>query len=333
MMFWNDPTMKAFHDKFMAKLTEKFLAPLEKDLSLKVADFLALPQGQFTLAVTVNGSNGHDDIPPGIVALLDAREKSSQLKTNLAALVKKWTDAGRTLRTEKINGLAFTVVPLNSNDFSSILPKKTPVSEIGKEPKPERPAEIFFTQFESLLVAGNSQKAVEGVAAHLTGGGPPALAADVTFAADQPAQFRDAPLYYGWVNGNKYFTLLSEAPEEAGDGTAPSLVPKLSAAKMITATGLGSLKSASFAMRETHDGSALSIHLTAPEAQRQGILKILALPPKDASAPLFVPAGVVKSSRLRLDGNQTWADLQKMVAAGATRIGTSSGVKIMQEAG
>ena len=56
MMFWNDPTMKAFHDKFMAKLTEKFLAPLEKDLGLKVANFLDLPQGQFTLAVTVNAS-------------------------------------------------------------------------------------------------------------------------------------------------------------------------------------------------------------------------------------------------------------------------------------
>ena len=131
LMFWNDPSMKPFHDKLMAKVTEKFLAPLEKDLGLKVADFLALPQGQFTLAVTVNGSTGHDDIPPGLVLLLDAKDKSSQLKTNLAALVKKWTDAGRALRTEKIHGLAFTVVPLTSNDFSGILPKKTPVSEIG----------------------------------------------------------------------------------------------------------------------------------------------------------------------------------------------------------
>ena len=31
-------------------------------------------------------------------------------------------------------------------------------------------------------------------------------------------------------------------------------------------------------------------------------------------------------------GIRTLADLQKMVAAGATRIGTSSGVKIIQEA-
>ncbi|MEI6194459.1 MAG: hypothetical protein WCS42_09020, partial [Verrucomicrobiota bacterium] len=264
MMFWNDPTMKPFHDKFMAKLTEKFLAPLEKDLGLKVADFLDLPQGQFTLAVTVNGSNGHDDIPPGIVALLDAREKSSQLKTNLAALVKKWTDAGRALRTEKINGLAFTVVPLNSNDFSSILPKKTPVSEIGKEPKPEKPGEVYFAQFESLLVAGNSPKAVEAVAAHLTGGRAPAVADEATFAADKPAQFRDAPLYYGWFNGDKVFTLLAQSAADTGDAATPSFMPKFSPAKVIGAIGLGGLKSASFAMRENRDGSALTLHITAP---------------------------------------------------------------------
>jgi len=101
MMFWNDAAMRPFHDKFMAKFNEKFVAPLEKDLGLKVADFLALPQGQFTLAVTVNGSTGHDDIPPGLILLLDAKDKSSALKTNLAALTKKWADAGRKLRTER----------------------------------------------------------------------------------------------------------------------------------------------------------------------------------------------------------------------------------------
>ena len=315
LMFWNDPAMKPFHDKLMAKVTEKFLAPLEKDLGLKVADFLALPQGQFTLAVTVNGSNGHDDIPPGIVALLDAKDKSSQLKTNLAALVKKWTAAGRALRTEKIHGLAFTVVPLTSNDFSGILPKKTPVSEIGKEPRPKKPGEVYFTQFESLLVAGNSPLAVDAVAAHLTGSALPAVANDPTFAADQPAQFRDAPLYYGWFNGDKLFSLLAQTPTDAGNPDAPVAKSPFTPAKIIGALGLGGLKSASFAARENRDGSTATFHITAPEAQRQGLLKILSLNAKDASAPAFVPAGVVKFSRLRLDGRQTWAELQKMIAA------------------
>ena len=88
-LFWGDPAMKPFHDHFMAKWNEQFVAPLERDLGLKVRDFTDLPQGQLTLAVTVNGSNGHDDVPPGMLLLLDTKGKSDSLKTNLAALGEK----------------------------------------------------------------------------------------------------------------------------------------------------------------------------------------------------------------------------------------------------
>jgi hypothetical protein len=312
LMCWNDPAMKAFHDKFMAKLTEKYLAPVEKDLGLKIADFLDLPQGQLTVGLTANGATGHDDVPPGIVVLLDAKGKSDSLKTNLAVLTKKWTDAGRALRTEKIHGLAFTVVPLSSNDFSGIFPKRAPVQELGKEEKPAKTVEIFFTQFESLLVVGNSTKVVEPIASRLTGGSAPIIADDAVFAADKLSQFRDNPTYYGWFNGSKFFTLLTDAPTD--DSDAPSMMPKFSAAKILGITGLGGLKSATFTLREASEGSALTLHLTAPESSRAGLLKILALAPKDASAPAFIPADAIKYSRLRLDGKQTWAELQKMIA-------------------
>jgi hypothetical protein len=39
----------------------------------------------------------------------------------------------------------------------------------------------------------------------------PAIADDATFAADKLAQFRDAPVYYGWFNGTKYVS-----PADAG---------------------------------------------------------------------------------------------------------------------
>ena len=41
--------MKPFHDKFMAKWNEEFVAPLERDLGVKLSDFTDLPQGQLTL--------------------------------------------------------------------------------------------------------------------------------------------------------------------------------------------------------------------------------------------------------------------------------------------
>src|SRR5450432_990967 len=91
---WNDPAMRSFHDKFMAKWNESFVAPLEHDLGLKLADFADLPQGQLTFAVTQNGWDGTDDKKmPGILLLLDAKDKSGQLKTNLATLQQKWTEA------------------------------------------------------------------------------------------------------------------------------------------------------------------------------------------------------------------------------------------------
>jgi hypothetical protein len=315
MMFWNDPAMKPFHDKLVGKFTEKYLAPLEQDLGMKVADFADLPQGQFTFAFTVNGSNGHDDIPPGLLLLLDTKASSDSLKTNLTALVKKWTDNGRTIRTENIHGLPFTVVTLSSNDLDGLFGAQTPVSEIGKEPKPRKPVDIYFTQFQSLLIAGNSPKVVEPVAAHLTGGGAPSIADDATFAADKLAQFRDAPTYYAWFNGKLFFNLISQAPDDADVAGSASLMPNFSAAKIIGALGLGNLKSASLVLNESRDGSAMNLHLNVPDDGRNGLLKIFSLSAKDANPPAFVPAGTVKFTRVRLDGKQAWDELQKMVAA------------------
>lgn len=314
LMFWNDAAMRPFRDKLVGKFKEKFLAPMEKDLGIKVDDFISLPQGQLTFAVTANGSQGADDTPPGYVLLLDARDQSGLLKTNLAMLTKKWTDAGRAVRTKDIQGLTFTVVPLTTNDFAAILPHRPPVSDMGQTPKPEKPGDVYVTQFQSLLVAVNSADLAGIIAAHLRGGGPPAIGDDSNFTADQLAQFRDAPVYYGWFNTARFFKLLAKSDENS-DPSASPFEPHLPVAKLLAATGLEQLKSASFAVREQPDGTLATLHLTAPAGSRAGLLKILALPPKDAGIPAFVPADATKFTRVRLDGRQTWADLQKMVAA------------------
>src|SRR3974390_971185 len=94
-LFWNDPAMKAFHDKFVAKWNEEFVAPLEHDLGVKLDDFATLLQGQFAVALTQNGWNGSNDVDPGLLLLLDSGNKSGLLKTNLAGLRQKWVQAGQ----------------------------------------------------------------------------------------------------------------------------------------------------------------------------------------------------------------------------------------------
>jgi hypothetical protein len=314
---WNDPAMKPFHDKFMGRWNETLVAPLEKDLGLNLGDFTDLAQGQFTFALTQNGWIGSGDQTPGLVLLLDARDKSGLLKTNLAALQKKWTDSGKPIRSETIRGIKFSIVPLSSNDMpesvSRLLPKKQPVSELGKEPQPEKPIEFVVGQSDSLLIVGNSLKAVEPVVAHLTGGSAPALADNAVFAADKLAQFRNAPLYYGWFNAKTFFNVLANIPQPEPNPEAPSPMPAFSWNKALVASGAMGLKSASFACRNSHDGSEADFYFAVPEAERTGLFKMLAAANKDSAAPLFVPADAVKFWRWRTDGQKDWAALETML--------------------
>ena len=315
-LFWSDTAMKPFHDKFVAKCKETLVAPLEQSLGLKVADFADLPQGQLTFAVTQNGWTGGDDQLPGVVLLLDTKDKSDLLKTTLDALKKKWADNGKAIRTEDVRGISFSVVTLSSNDvpasLAGLFPRSQPVQELGKEPKPEKPAELVVAQFESLLIAGNSVKAVEPIAAHLSGSLLPALNDDAVFAADKLSQFRDAPLYYGWLNAKTLVYVLAHMPQEQNPrAPRPMAAPQLD--KILDATGLTGVKSASFSYRETRDGSQVNFFIAAPEPGRKGLLKIFSATHESAVPQSFVPADVVKFWRWRLDGQSGWAALEKMV--------------------
>jgi len=315
-LFWNDPAMKPFHDKFMAKWNEKFIAPLERDLGVKLGDYTDLPQGQLTLAVTQNGWTGGGDPAPGLLLLLDTKGRSDLLKTNLATLRKKWAAAGKPVHNETVRGISFSVMPLSSNDLPStlagILPRRQPVQELGKEDKTPPAGEIVIGQFESLLIVGSSLKVVEPVAARLTGGAVPPLGDNALFAADRLTQFRDAPLYYGWLNAKTLFDVIAHITPPEPNPEAPSPVPPIPWDKILNASGLTGLKSASFSYRESRDGAQVDFYLSAPEATRQGIFQIIAAAPKDANPPTFVPADAVKFWRWRMDGQKSWTTLQKM---------------------
>jgi hypothetical protein len=148
----------------------------------------------------------------------------------------------------------------------------------------------------------------------LTGGALPPLAGNALFAADRLAQFRDAPLYYGWLNAKTLLDVLVHIPPPEPNPEAPSPVPPIPWDKILGASGLTGLKSASFSYRESHDGSQLNFYLAAPEAGRQGIFKIIAAAPKDANPPAFVPADAVKFWRWRVDGQKSWAALEKVLS-------------------
>jgi hypothetical protein len=278
MPAWNDPAMRPFRDKFVAKWKEEFVAPLERDLGVKLDDYAALPQGLFALAVTQNGWNGEDNQSPALLALLDTRDRSGQLKTNLAQLRKKWVDAGKSIRTEKIRDVEFSIVPLSSNDVPKTLkaffPHRQEVLELGKEPDTKNAPkdELVIGQFESLLIVGSSTKAVEKVVIHLTGGSAPALADEPAFEANRLAFFRDAQ-FYGWFNAKALFDILLHAPPEKPNPQAPSLLPSLRTDKLISALGLPGLKTVAFDLRDSSDGSVSELFFGVPETAGRAFSK------------------------------------------------------------
>ena len=171
---WNDPAMKDFREKFLSKAKSDYIAPLEHDLGIRFEDYTNLPQGQVTFAITQNTWQSKDgDV--GMLFLLDTKDKSSQLKTNLADLKKKWVDSGKTVKSEKIRDIDFSVVILSPGDLAKSPPKAAPAAPDASEPadgpdKKQTKKQLYIGQAESLLIIGNSPKVIEKILVRMSGG-------------------------------------------------------------------------------------------------------------------------------------------------------------------
>jgi hypothetical protein len=328
--FWSDPSMKAFTDKFMTKLQTEFLTPLEHDLGAHFTDYTNFLQGQLTVAMVQNGWQGKDKDPkePGLLFLLDTRDKSPQLKSTLADLKKKWVDAGKTARTEKIRDIDFSVIVLSSNDVPKSLKQKTPSTPGAPEPMEDPDAknapkqQIYIGQAGSLLIVGNSSKAIEKVLAVMSGGSVNTLGDQAAFSS-AAGMFHDASSF-GWINVKAFVDIFIHRNDGSDEAPNPF---GLDPAKIVTALGFNGLKSIAFNYRYSPDGAQFNLMLGIPEAERTGIFKILAGEPKDYNPPAFVPADAAKFQRWRLNGQKTWDTLHQIIADASPA--NAGGVDIM----
>jgi hypothetical protein len=310
---WNDPAMKPFKEKFLSKLSEDLIHPLEQDLGVHLNDYTNLPQGQITFALTQNGWPAVDGSRLGVLILLDTKDKNTQLTKNLADIRKKWIDAGKTLRTEKIRNIDFSVLPISDKDIPKTLrkysgPDRDTDTDEATTNAPKN--EIYIGQFESLLIVGTSAKPIEKVLVHLTGGEMPSLGDLAAYEANRLALFRDSPLY-GWANAKSFIDMLIRKQVKE-DPDTPDPFSMFNPTKILTATGFGSVKTLAFSVQISPDGSAAQFFASMPESSRQGIFTIFP-GAKDASPPPFVPADAVKFQRWRVDGQKSWATLQKVL--------------------
>jgi hypothetical protein len=310
---WADPSMKAFKDKFWEKFSTDTLKPLEKELDFKFSNFTSVARGQFTIAVTQNGWDGRSDKVPGIVWLVDTRDQSSQLKTNLAELRKRWTESGRKMRIDKIRDVEFTTVIVDSQELGKSLEKvvpgpKPPVAK--EESQPKKPVEWVIGQSDSLLIVSDAAKDVEKVLALQSGASVPMLADQAAFAANAP-MLRDAQ-YFAWVNVKPIMSTLARRPEAKSEGESLlGAVPSME--KILNALGLSGVQTIGLNCAQKADGSSVNVSINVPENSRKGLFNILAVNAKDASPAPFVPADAVKFNRWRVDLQKAWTTIEAML--------------------
>lgn len=307
MAITRDPAMKPFQDNLWNTLRTNAIIPLEKALLIKADDYSGLLQGQVTFAVVMGDWKGDDDTEPALLVAVDARDKAGQLKETLAKLKKSWTDAGRTLRTDKIRDVEFMTWTTTEKEIAALFPKSDDEDsdeDADKPKKADKKVEISIGQSDSLLLIGTQTRTLERVLVRQAGGSVPSVSEMPAYQVPQAKLFRDAQVF-GWANPQPVLKLgLEHAPK--GGPISPKLI--------VDTLGLPGLKSASFAVKADDNGSLVDFFLGQPVAERKGLLSLLTVESKSAEAPSFVPVDALSAIRYRLDLAKFWTGLEKLVA-------------------
>jgi hypothetical protein len=325
---WHDPAMKDFTDKFTGQFKTALVGPLEQTLGIHFADYQGLARGQMTFAVIPVDHQGDAAKEHagnlGMVFLLDSADHASQLTTNLAALKKKWIDAGKTVKSDKIRDVDFDTFITSSDDLSpqKLLPNLFGTNDSSDQSKvtmttpeggnltidaaktPPDKVELTVGQSGSLLIVSQSRDVIEKILARQSGGLIPALDEQPDFQNDYAARLHDTPLY-AWFNVKALLNTLSK-PSAGDSGDSVSSAPMAA----LSSLGLTGLTSTSVAYSANSDGMTVKVFVGAPEANRKGLLKVLATEAKISGPPAFVPGDVVKFSRIRMDIPNNWKALE-----------------------
>ncbi len=307
---WSDPAMKPFRDHFEKKFGEKVVGKLEKDLGIKLSDYLDLVRGQFSIAIIQNSWKGVDGTEPGFLLVIDSKEKSDQLKLKLQEIRKKLAEAKKPLKSQKVRDVEFSSLAL---DLAEGDPDEDPADKDAAKDKPEgKKMTLLFGQVDTALLVSDSTTTLEKVMAGMGGGAVASLSEEPAYQSSDAAWFRQA-FAYGWVHVTPLYRIIGDKiANEAGESAdAMGVDPKAA----LKAVGLEGLKTVSMAWNVNNEGTGGVISLAIPEGQRVGLFKMLAAAAKESGPTPFIPADVIKFQRWRIDGQKLWATLEETLAS------------------
>jgi len=312
--FWNDPAMAPFTARFSATWNQEVITPLARSLRISMPELLGWCQGQVTIALT---SGSTPDKRNGILLLLDSRARSLEVESRLNRLRGEGTNAGVLVRSETIGTNSFLILPL---------PRRLlPGGLAGTAWSPE---ELFLGQVNSWLIAGTRKEDIEQVCLALR-----AANARATFASrhgtHDPVILPEAAVY-AWVEtGPLLQAVAHDFPRPAAD--AAGAMSDITLDTLIQATGLGKVRTVFFSAQTAPGGLLYQMTWTIPEADRRGLIKLLAVEGKPCAMPAFVPPDILEFDRWRVDGKKAWSTLEQ-VFAGISPHWTNSAALILETA-
>jgi hypothetical protein len=312
LKLWQDASFKPFKDKLMDKFTTGAIKPLQQNLGIKFSDYAGLAQGEVTFAVVPVTPKNKSDPSVAAIFLMDTKDHAGQLKTNLAQVLKKWADAGKPMKSQKIRETEFTTLYLSPEDLS---PKKLIPGDKAAEPSDADAAaatnkfEITMGQSDSLLLVSSSPEAIEKILSRQAGGMVPPLEDSPVFHADYGPRLRESPFYF-WLNAKGLTELATKIAAGAGED---SMVNSTNVNTFFSATGLGNLGSLSLSYKHYAEGDCTQLFLSVPEEKRPPLLKMFAAEAKDSSPPSFVPADATQFWRWRLNLGRSYKTLEAML--------------------
>lgn len=301
----DDPSMRTLVERVKEKIAGGLTVTTDSGRKVGLPKLTDHLKGQLTLAVTRNGLKPGQPGEPGIVILLDARDRGDALRKEMDGFLKQLADAGEKIKPEPVQGV----------EFQTLFFKSARTDDDGEK----KEGKLLIGQSGSLLMLGNGVAVLDAVMARLKGGSAATLGEQALYQKNHARFFRNS-IFHGWVNVRALMDLVTgQLDKPAGEG-AQGLF-NLRPDRVIEALGLNSLTTLAFNTDARGDGTQMEFFVGAPADARKGIVKLLAPAAKPAGPLPFVGAEVVRFNRWRISGEQVFNSLEQMLTEAVPPVG------------
>lgn len=319
--WWRDPVMGPLRQHFLKAWEERVLRPAEQQWAVSWGELAGWLQGQWTLGVVCKGGADGDRRTNGVVMALEVGDRSERVRDELAKVRERWELMGRSVRSETVRGVPVVVLSVPDGGWLEALSgalrsRAEPEQRAGSERAPVDVggAGSFLLALglrEQVLWLSDSLPLLEEVFAGLDGGPVRTLRQGQGVSAEDLAGLSGA-MVFGWAAPARWLSAGAKQGEDGGDGEGDAVA---AVERLAKAVGLAPVRSLSMRVQSMAQGWSVDCRLDVPAGERTRLMRLVNFEGLEAMPPEWVPAGVLRFYRYRLQGRQVWSGLEEAAAA------------------